>query len=355
MGDKSKIEWCTASWNPVAGCSQEPISPGCDHCYARVMAHRMGGAGQHFEGLATADGWTGNHGFYPDMLTRPIRWEKPREIFVGSMGDLFYEGVPDDIIDLVFGVMAACEAHAFRRHLFMVLTKRPDRMRTYLEAPDVLERWAVAAGHIMEDGDYYVDQIPRLPWPLNNIWIGTSTEDQRRFDERVGDILIAPAAKRFISVEPMLSAISIQHQPDGRNCVVCGDTDHQLWECHHSKGATLDWVICGGESGPHARPLHPDWVRGLRDQCEWPQKRVSFMFKQWGTWGPVDWYSQATHAVRATDGRLHKMDHEPQSVSRAQTAPKQWQGIAKLGKTVAGKELDGVTHLERPLYFPAHA
>jgi protein gp37 len=351
MGDKTGIPWCDASWNYTAGCDADPISPGCDNCYARMMAHRMGGEGQHFEGLATGSGWTGKVGCYANLLTQPIRWQKPRHIFVGSMGDLFSDGVPDYMIDQTFGVIAACELHEARNHLFMVLTKRPGRLRKYLEAPGVLERWAAAAGHIMEDGDRYLDLIPRLQWPLPNVWLGTSAEDQQRYDERAGEILMAPAVERFVSIEPMLGPISIQHKPDGRNCVVCGDTDHQLWECHHSKGATFDWVICGGESGQRARPLHGDWVRSLRDQCAWPSKPVSFMFKQWGTWGPVDWYSQATHAVRAHDGRFHKLDHEPMSVSRVKSSPSEWQGIAKLGKKVAGNLLDGETHMNRPLYF----
>lgn len=357
MGDKTKIEWANASWNPVAGCSKEPASPGCQNCYACVMANRMGGKGQHFEGLATSDSglhWTGEVGFYRNILTKPLHWTKPRQIFVGSMGDLFYSEVPEWMIDEVFGVIAACALHEARDHRFLLLTKRPDRLHDYITTNGVMDRWAACAGNLMEDGDGYLDQVPRLPFPLENVWIGTSTENQEQFDKRVPDIMMCPAAGRFISVEPMLERISIQHKPDGCNCVVCGDTDHQLWECHHSMRRTLDLVICGGESGPHARPLHPDWVRDLRDQCAWPEEHligrgpIPFMFKQWGTWAPVDWYSQATHAVRASDGYVVKMDHEPQSVSRAKKVPSEWQGIVRTGKHAAGRELDGREHLDTP-------
>jgi len=338
MGDRTKILWADASWNPVAGCSKKPLSPGCQNCYARVMAHRMGGNGQHFEGLATAEEWTGDIGFYRNILVKPLQWTRPRNIFVSSMGDLFFENVPDNVIDEVFGVIAACAVHEHRNHRFLMLTKRPERLRQYINRC-ALKRWANYAADLMEDGDTYFDLVRQLKWPLENLWIGTSTENQEQFDKRVPEILRCPAAGRFVSVEPMLGKINF-----GYVVSVFGNL----------KRSFLDWVICGGESGPKARPVHPDWVRGLRDQCQryskYLDRPIPFIFKQWGAWKPVDWCSEATHAVRVSDGYLTKLNHEPCSASRSNLVPEYWQGIARFSKKDAGRELDGREHLDRPVF-----
>jgi protein gp37 len=320
MGDKSKILWCDATWNPVAGCSVEPISEGCQNCYARQMANRMGGEKQHFHGLTEkhGHGWSGKINFYPDILLAPLRWVKPRQIFVGSMGDLFYERVSDDLIDQVFGVIAACSVQEDRNHRFLILTKRPERLRQYLVTENI-EKWIDYASSFMLDGKFFLDRVSRVSWPFENLWIGTSAENQEQFDKRIPEILKTPAIKRFVSIEPMLGPIGLSY--------------------------LVDWVICGGESGPRGRPLHPDWVRRLRDQCA--ALDIPFMFKQWGMWKPVDWYEEATHAIR-TDGYVTKFGNEPLSISRAKKPTAGWQGIAKLGKTKAGRELDGEIHTGSP-------
>lgn len=343
MPDNTKIPWADASWNPLAGCSDEPISPGCQNCYARMLAHRMGNKGQHFESLATAEKWTGEVRFYRHLLAKPLNWKKPRNIFVGSMGDLFYEGIPWSVIDEVFGVIAACAIE--REHRFLILTKRPDRLNAYFTQRGVLDRWMRYARTLIDAPLY--SALSQLSMPLKNVWIGTSAEDQIRFDKRVGWILIAPAVGRFVSIEPMLGHISMQHESDGRGCVLCSG-EHSLLDCAYVDGAALNWVICGGESGPRARPTHPDWVRDIKNQCIRSTRRIPFMFKQWGTWKPVDWYSQATHAVRISDGYTIQLDHEPYSAARCQSAPAGWCGVARLGKAESGRILEGQEYMEFP-------
>ncbi len=211
---KSPIEWTEATWNPVTGCTE--ISPGCAHCYAKTFAERFRGVPGHpYE-----------NGFdlqlRPERLEQPLRWKKPRTIFVNSMSDLFHEAVSDDYIQQVFEVMASVE-----RHRFQVLTKRSERL---------------------------AQLAPSLPWP-SNVWMGVSVENQR-FTFRVDDLCRVPAEVRFLSCEPLLGALTLDLEG-------------------------IHWVIAGGESGPGARAMDPDWVRGVRDQCT--DADVPFFFKQWGT------------------------------------------------------------------------
>jgi protein gp37 len=215
MGDKSKIEWTDATWNPVTGCTV--ISPGCDNCYARAMARRLQAMGspRYRDGFKVRT--------HPDILDRPVRWTKPRMVFVCSMSDLFHDDVPDEFIRQVFSTMRAAT-----RHTFQVLTKRPDRAR------------------------YLVSALGGAP---PNVWMGTTVEDFIR-RSRIPKLQQIPARVRFLSLEPLLSPI------------------HDL----DLKG--IDWVIVGGESGPKARPMDPKWVRDIRDQCL--RAGVSFFFKQWG-------------------------------------------------------------------------
>jgi len=260
MADKSAIEWTDATWNPVRGCTR--VSPGCGGpgkaggCYAERIAARFSGPGQPFEGFAERKGgearWTGKVALIEDMLAVPLRWSKPRRIFVNSMSDLFHEHLPDGAIDQVFAMMALCPQHTFQ-----VLTKRPERMRDYLSDQD--------------------------PMPLPNVWLGVSAEDQARADERIPLLLETPAAVRFVSCEPLLGPIdliNLDHTGAQRKDQAHGIS--ALWRAAAEIGlrTMLDWVICGGESGPVARPMHPDWARSLRDQCQ--AAGVPFFFKQWG-------------------------------------------------------------------------
>lgn len=278
MGDKTGIEWTDATWNPIRGCSR--VSEGCRNCYAETVANRFKGDGQPYEGLIAKGGqWNGTIKFVPEMLDQPLRWRRPRRIFVNSMSDLFHENVPDEVIDEVFGVMSMA-----RQHTFQVLTKRPERMRDYLL------RWKPSPptdGYITRDGVPHGDN-GKAPvfhlnrWPLPNVWLGVSVEDQKAADERIPVLLQTPAAVRWISAEPLLGPVN----PFKSCCDWHGKTT-AAERAHIPLGRRLlDWVVVGGESGPHARPMHPAWARSLRDQCS--AAGVPFLFKQWGEWSPED-------------------------------------------------------------------
>jgi protein gp37 len=282
-----KIAWTDRSdWNPLRGCTR--VSEGCRHCYAEAIAARFSGPGQPFEGFAekTTNGprWTGKIALMEDRLTLPLKWRKPAKIFVNSASDLFHENVPDEWIDRIFAVMALAPQHSFQ-----VLTKRPKRMRAYFERwPDGAARFHHVAGEA-----YKID--PSLPhgangwvwdlqkrWPLPNVWLGVTAEDQERADERIPELLATPAARRFVSVEPMLGPVDlteivIRHRVGEQhiNALHCEEDPE---DCGEIGPATLDWVIVGGESGPGSRPMHPQWARDLRDQCQ--AAGTAFFMKQ---------------------------------------------------------------------------
>ena len=226
MADKSKIEWCDATWNPVTGC--EKISPGCDHCYAERMSKRL--AGRH--------GYDAENPFkitiHPERLYQPMRWKRPRKIFTCSMGDLFHEKVSYNMItDVMFYIRGAPQ------HIFMLLTKRPLNAKAYFE-------------------EYMSMSGMFLPM---NLWFGVTAENQKMADERIPVLLGMPfLSVRFVSVEPMLEKIDIDNYLLPRN------------------ESVLDWVICGGESGPDARKMDPMWAIGLRNDCE--RHGVPFFFKR---------------------------------------------------------------------------
>jgi protein gp37 len=288
----SKIEWCDETWNPIIGCSK--ISAGCDNCYAERMAGRLSNiAATHKNysqvvywgvknGMYYGEGrWNGNTAFIPEALDKPLRWARPRRIFVCSMGDLFHESVPFAWLNRLFITMAANP-----RHTFMLLTKRPE-----------------IAVEFMSIG--WRGECP-------NIWIGVTAENQAAADERIPILLQIPAAVRFVSVEPMLGPLSLKKWlhpeiEETAGCATVGD---------------INWVICGGESGPGARPMHSDWVRGLRDQCQ--AAGTPFLFKQWGEWAP-NWIND--DAGNEIEGSM-------------------W--MDRFGKKKAGRLLDGVEHNEFP-------
>lgn len=229
MGDKTKIEWTDASWNPVVGCSI--VSPGCTNCYAMGQAARIercaAGAGQatHYAGLTQPSKagpvWTGKLALAPDhILTAPLRWKKPRRVFVNSMSDLFHEDVPDEWIDRVFAVMALAP-----RHTFQVLTKRAKRMRIYLDQRT--DNRAEEIGVAMRAIAGTSDEPGLIELPLPSVWLGVSAEDQKRADERIPDLLATPAAVRFVSAEPLLGPIDLT----------------QLFHAPIDFARGLDWVI----------------------------------------------------------------------------------------------------------------
>ncbi len=314
---RTKIEWADAVWNPVTGCTK--VSEGCRHCYAERQVQRFGDR-VHPDG---------GHDFRRVMmhcskLDQPLHWRKPRRVFVCSMGDLFHDDVSDEFIAAVFGVMAASP-----QHTFMVLTKRPERMHAYAARLDAL------MPHLQDTdertlGDTRWGSGVHFPdFPLSNVWLGVSTENQAAADERIPLLLQTPAAVRFVSCEPMLGPVDVSKWLRPRSA-----PHKDGYGGDHAPGFTsdlrvLDWVICGGESGPGARPMHPDWARSLRDQCAAAQ--VPFFFKQWGEWAPnclCDKKRPCRTTPRPEPGHLGCM--------------------FRCGKKAAGRELDGRTHDEIP-------
>jgi protein gp37 len=359
----TKIEWTDATWNPVVGCSI--VSPGCTNCYAMKMAariERMNPAAAHYRGLTEPSKagavWTGKVATAPDeTLLAPLAWKKPRRVFVNSMSDLFHEAVPDEVIDRVFAVMALTP-----RHTYQVLTKRAGRMREWFA-----ERWQgtpaqrinfpdgdfvdMAAGAetgrdeqvyqaaseigeqaslIDPDIDSHWDEKEnpkalQFAWPLPNVWLGVSTERQQEADERIPHLLATPAAKRFISAEPLLGPL---------------DLSQYLYR--------LEWLIAGGESGQGARPPHPDWARSLRDQCK--AAGVPYFWKQWGEWAPSSSLSLELRLNRETvsvlpDGAVREW--QPDFPESRLTSP-QMASMTRVGKKRAGAQLDGREHREFP-------
>lgn len=252
MPQKTSIEWTDATWNPVRGCSR--ISPGCggaNHqggCYAEKIAARFSDPGMPFHGFAerSAHGgrWTGKMALVDQQLDQPLRWKRPRRIFVNSMSDLFHKDLPDEAIDTVFAVMALAPQHTFQ-----ILTKRADRLRVYMETPLRLE-------HIY-DQCVAVSGKPREAeaWPLPNVWLGVSVEAPD-YNHRINELRRTPAAVRFVSAEPLLEDL--------------GELDL----------AGIHQVIVGGESGPRSRKFWVDWARSIQRQCR--QQDVAFFLKQMG-------------------------------------------------------------------------
>ncbi len=282
MSSDSKIEWTDSTWNPIrarnlktgkVGWHCEHATTGCEFCYAEGFNKRLG------TGLSFKPGHRKDIEIFLDenMLTLPLRWKRPRMIFLCSMTDLFADFVPDEWIDRVFAVMALSPQHTFQ-----VLTKRAERMRGYLSMarahPVGLEALGISLdAHIRDEkstvgaGCILQGDIAHLQtWPLPNVWLGVSAERQQEADERIPLLLQTPAAIRFMSLEPLLGPIDLRLAK---------------WNEGRELSGFLDWAIIGGESGPCARPMHPDWARSLKVQCE--VSAVKFFFKQWGSWYPA--------------------------------------------------------------------
>jgi len=292
MADNTGIEWTDATWNPTVGCSI--LSPGCSNCYAMKMAARIEkmNPGTHYAGT-TKDRkggavWTGKLALAPEsILTQPLRWTRGRRIFVNSMSDLFHEDIPDAWIDRVFATMALCPQHTFQ-----ILTKRSARMRRYMTNwPDGAARFhhvAFAAHKINPDlprgmPDGWVWQLQKR-WPLPNVWLGVSAEDQIRAEERIPDLIETPAAIRFVSAEPLLGPIDFAMMPfpdgDRRHrwsaltgqailhaTGVDGHPDFTVRVDKPTKGK-LDWIIVGAESGRSARLMQDEWALSIAEQCK---------------------------------------------------------------------------------------
>jgi protein gp37 len=383
----SKIEWTNKTWNPVVGCSK--VSAGCKNCYAIRMAWRLqhiGHSAQKYAGTVEKSpggqlNWTGKVNTIESELLKPLKWKKPAMIFVNSQSDLFHESISFEFIDLVFAVMALCPQHTFQ-----VLTKRPARMAEYFKSreEDMVE--IRQAAEIIVCGDphlFHVTEklkgearkqigpvhitstiLPHLKeagwfwdvtntgfgneskleyegeWPLKNVWMGVSIENQQAADERIPLLLQVPAAVRFLSCEPLLGPVDLTAVAQTVSPGYFGDClqPYHVPRCDKDKSYTkINWVIVGGESGRDARPMHPDWVRSLRDQCV--KAGTAFFFKQFGEWVPTGQESvfipgSQVRYVRniLLDGSEYKTGY----INAGELAC-----MKKVGKKKSGRQLDG--------------
>lgn len=364
MGDRTGISWTQtinpdgtatpgATWNPVSGCTK--LTAECKHCYVERDWHRLthlpAYAGRSFTNIAC----------HEERLDQPLRWQRPRRIFVCSTADLFHADVPDEFLDRVFGVMSLCP-----QHTFLVLTKRADRMQRYLAAPgrrltiaaaaDTFPArhpldWVRADGLESEarggDPNENSEWLPR--WPLPNVHVGVTAGTQDSANERIGHLMLTPATKRWVSMEPLLEAVDLSclPWPNGypRHPDDISDGFHAL---RHST-LKLDGVVVGGESGPKARPMHPEWARHLREHCR--KAKTPFFFKQHGEWAaidPLDWDGKAELLMLHTNGQAYRPDGKRLPEMLLDARDHNWACMARLGRHKTGDHLDGKEHKEMP-------
>lgn len=370
------IEWTQRpgtkgeTWNPVVGCTK--VSAGCKHCYAKTMhdkrhkaylAGRLQNIPQYAEPFEKVQ-------LMHERLALPLKWKKPRTIFVNSVSDLFHEDVPFEYIDRVFAIMALTPQHTYQ-----VLTKRPKRMAEYFSTRD----WFAAIRptpirSIKEQGfpDSTTERPTQHKHPLPNVWLGTSVENQATADERIPHLLKCPATVRFLSCEPLLGPVDLTNLLYDGACAIDCLSGLQGFPKPHAplpKGTgPIHWVITGGESGPGARPMHPDWARSLRDQCK--VAGVPFFFKQWGEWHTAysltttneavfyqfqtfqQWVNKASTWVRGgicLDRNGKDLKNGKGFMEARDTDAFPVTIMHKVGKKNAGHLIDGVEHHDWPV------
>ena len=332
MSTGTNIEWTEATWNPVAGCAK--VSEGCRNCYAETMSNRLAGMaradirtegdrnpGKKLHHLAVINletgKWNGTVRLIPEALTEPLTWKKGRRVFVCSMSDLFHKDVPFEYIDRVFAVMALCPQHTFQ-----VLSKRPERMAEYLASRCAGQGWMLdfPAGHAKEGKGF----VPA--WPLPNVWVGTSVEDQAAADDRIPHLVATGVGVpvRFLSIEPLIGPVDLTRvrwdlahkwkHKEHRNALDTRTSDLAK-KAGIDKLNGIDWVIVGGESGHGARPCDVAWVRSVVEQCKaWG---VPCFVKQLGAVATCandqvsDWLDACHIALDDVDTRGVQMQGDP--------------------------------------------
>ncbi len=328
----SKIEWTDVTWNPITGCSK--VSEGCVNCYAERMAKRLGGR----FGYPKDNPFSVT--FHKDRL-QEIDKVTNKDIFVCSMGDLFHEDVKNEWLVDVFAEMLTCAF--FEKHRFFILTKRPERMAAFFESIRIGNEKRIK---------------PMLPLPFPYIALGVSVENQEQADKRIPILLQIPAHQRFVSIEPMLCHIDISRYLVCESCidpVACWCADPRI-----------NWVICGGETGPKARPMHPEWVRSLLDQCT--EAEVPFFFKQWGEYGTKAYLSTTGKSQYVYYQNKIQWINKPQWINGGlcldmsgkimekgadfDTAKYPISILHKIGKERAGNKIDGQIYQERLPQYP---
>ena len=341
----TKIEWTHRAgtkgetWNPIRARNKATggvghfctkVSKGCDNCYAANFQKRFKNP------IRYAKQDTDQVEIFLDetVLTQPLRWKKPRSIFACSMTDIFHEAHQYDWMHKILAVAALCP-----QHTFIILTKRPEAAFEKLsEDEDAAYEIAIEAADIIPPGYDLTDIHMTLEcgewrlksWPLPNVWLGVSVEDQGTAIKRIPILLETPAAVRFISAEPLLGAVNIE---SWIGLAICASTyqtaNEEFYRCDMTGNPCegISWVIVGGESGHNARPMHPDWARQLRDQCK--AAGVPFFFKQWGAWS----------------SKRGEGNHECQIVWPSHDAGSGGTIMARVGKKAAGREIDGIQHL----------
>jgi protein gp37 len=350
----TKIEWThrpgtmPAVLNPTTGCDK--ISPGCKFCYAEIMHRRLEAMGQP----KYQQPFKGHVQYWPEELAKPFKWKKPRTVFLNSMSDIFHEDVPIEAIAEIYAMMFLTPEHTY-----IVLTKRADRAKDVLSSEEFFFEYVKACNRLhdkynqpLESALYFEDEFKTM-WPLKNVWQGVSVESQD-YVQRVRELCLTPAHIRVVSAEPLLGPLDFnervfQYRDGSVAFPYLKDSESTMLI------DLIDWIIVGGESGHKARPMHPDWVRDIRDQCKKAKK--NFFFKQWGEWVPAEENITSLEQIdalpdRPKEAKLVEMInrkgvHNNRLLIDGVTEP--LVRMFKVGKHLSGNAIDGKKHLNFPV------